>query len=120
MQEILLYLIGFILFAIVQSFVINGWHECFRFSCTNDLSKGKVCDGNIFYKLFPKFIEDNKGKLWTTPIFGCVKCESSVMGSITFWSAILPLFGFNPYEIVVWVFDMFFLVTLNWIIYRKL
>lgn len=120
MQDILLYLIGFGIFVFLQALFINGWHECFKFNCVEDMNKGRVCNGNIFYKLLPEFIEKNKNKTWAMPLFGCVKCESSVIGSITFWSAILPLFGFHPYEIIVWIFDMFILVSLNWIIYKKI
>ena len=120
MIDVVLGLFGFFIFLIIQSLAINGWHECFTFNCVQDLVKGELCHGNIFFKLFPKFIKDNKHKTWSKPIFGCVKCESFVIGSITFWGAVLPLFGFHYYELIVWVFDMFALVTLNWIIYKKL
>lgn len=119
-EKITLYVFAFFLFVILQALAINGWHECFRFNCVQDINKGQVCNGNIFFKLFGKFIKKYNGKSWIMPIWGCVKCESSVIGSITFWVTIIPLFGFNFYELWVWIFDMFVLVSLNWLIYKKI
>lgn len=106
-SELVLYLVGFILFLPVQSLAINGWHECFR-------------NGNIFEKIFGAFLEKHKGKWWTMPIWGCVKCESSVIGSITFWFTVIPIFGFHSYEIWIWVVDIFCLVNLNYWFYKTL
>lgn len=119
-MNILLYIIEFSLFVILQSMCINGIHECFRGSCVNDVNKGKVCNGNIFYKISPSFFEKNKEKSWTLPLWGCVKCESSVIGGIIYWSAVTTLFGFKTIEIPIWVADAFILIPLNWFIYKKM
>lgn len=118
--NIVIGIVGFSLFIIIQSLVINGIHYCFKFNCTDDIKTGLTCGGNIFYKLAPKFFQKHKGQTWTLPLYACVKCQSSVWGTITFWSVIIPLLGFKPFEIIVWIFDMFALVSANWIIYKKI
>lgn len=118
--ELLYGIIGFCLFTIVQALVINGIHFCFSFSCTDDIHKGKICSGNVFYKLAPNFFQKHKSKTWTLPLYGCVRCMASLHSLWTYWPVVLILFGFNPIEIIVWIFDMFTLVTLNWIVYKKL
>jgi hypothetical protein len=118
--DIILYLVGFCLFLIVQSLSINGWHECFQGKKWKDIEKGDMSSGNIFYKISPSFFERHRGKAWTMCLWGCVRCESSVIGSITFWGSIVPVFGFHWIEILPYVFDLFALVSINWIIYKKL
>lgn len=120
MLYVLYGLVSFIIFLVIQGLVINGVHYCFSFSCTDDINKGMVCSGNIFYKLAPKFFQKHKGKTWTLPLWGCVRCQSSVVGSLTYWPVVLLLFGFNPIEIIVWIFDMFALVSITWIIYKRI
>jgi hypothetical protein len=119
-SDIVLYAIGFIIFLFVQSLALNGWVESFKGSCVQELNKGRVCSGNIFYKIAPEFFEKHKGKTWTMPLWGCVKCVSSVIGGITFWGTVVPLFGFHWFEIWLWILDAFSLITLNYWIYKKL
>jgi hypothetical protein len=107
MSDFLQYIIWFAIFCVLQSLAINGWHECFR-------------EGNIFHKLFGDFIDRNKKKNWALPIFGCVRCESSAIGSITFWCTAYPLFGFHWFGLWVWVMDVFILCSLNYFFYKRL
>lgn len=117
---ILEYVLSFLIFCFLQALFINGWHECFRGKKVVDEVSGKVYyEGMIFYKIAPKFFERNRFKEWVRPLWGCVKCESSVIGGVTFWLTILPIFGFHLFEIWVWIFDTFILVILNWIIYKR-
>lgn len=44
---------------------------------------------------------------------------ASFWGAVTYWPAVIYLFGFNLVEIPVFIFDVFILVTTNWIIYKK-
>lgn len=118
--EILYGIIGFCFFSVVQALVINGINFCFSFNCTDDINKGVICNGNIFYKLAPKFFQKHKGKIWTMPLWACVRCMSSVYGTLTYWPVVLILFGFNQFEVIVWIFDIFVLVSLTWIVYKKL
>lgn len=59
------------------------------------------------------------GDYWFKPFGGCVACMASVWGSITFWISVLPLFRFGIYEVWIWVMDVFILVSVNSIIYKK-
>lgn len=118
--NIVLYLIGFCIFIFIQALVINGIYECFRGGCVDDINKGKVCNGNIFYKISPKFFEKHKDKIWTLPLWNCVKCMSSVWSALTFFPVAIWLFGFHWCELFIWAIDAFCLVTVNWYIYKKL
>jgi hypothetical protein len=116
----LILIIGFVILMLMQAIFINGWHELFSGRCIEDISKGRICDGNIAYKISPKFFEKHRGKAWTMPLWGCVKCESSIIGSITFWLPVLWVFGFSLVEIFIWMVDIVSLVTLNYWVYKKL
>lgn len=119
-EQVFLYSLSYLIFVFLESLAINGVHEAFKGNCWEDIKKGKMCDGNIFYKVNPTFFERHKGKTWTLALWGCVKCQSSVVGGVMFWGAVLPLFGFNYLEIPVYIFNTFILVTLNWIVYKKI
>jgi len=112
--------LGFLILLLVQSLCINGVHECFKFSCFDEIHKGIICNGNIFYKMAPKFFKKHKDKTWTLPAYACVKCMGSVWGTITFWIIVYPLFGFHNFELILWPIDLFCLVSLNWFVYKKL
>lgn len=119
-EQVLYCFLEFSLFVIIQALVINGIHFCFSFSCTDDIHQGIICKGNVFYKLAPKFFQANKGKTWTLPLYGCVRCMSSVWGTITYWPVAVYLFGFNGFEIFVWMVDILTLVSVTWVVYKKL
>ena len=119
MQDILICLIGFCLFTIVQSFVINGIFESTRGSVRKDMIKGEVYEGNILYPV-KVWLSKRVSDYWMNPICNCVKCMSSLWGGITFWGTIIPLFGFHFIEIWVFVLDVFLLVSLNYLVYKKL
>jgi hypothetical protein len=120
-EEIVLYLVCFLIFVVLQSMVINGIKECFQGSKLVDGVSGKVdYQGMIFYMIAPKFFERVKNRTWVKPLWGCVKCMSSVWGGITFWSIVLPVFGFHAIEILVFIFDVFILVYLNYFFYKRI
>jgi hypothetical protein len=112
-------LIEFILFMVVQSLFINGVHECFTGRCWQDVKDGYKCAGNVFYKINPKWFESAKGKWWADPLFNCVKCMSSLYGSLTFWPVVIYVYGFRWEEIFVWLIDIASLVYLNFFFYKK-
>jgi hypothetical protein len=103
---VLLWLLSFALFVLIQGVAINGLYESFS-------------DGQIFHKMAPKFIDKNRGKWWTKPLYSCTKCMASVWGTVLFWSAVIPIFGFAYYELLVWVIDIFVLVVVNFQIYKR-
>ncbi len=118
--QVALYIIGFTIFLALQSISINGIKICFEGGCTQDIEKGRICSGMIFYKINPEFFERNKNKWWASPTYGCIKCMSSFWGALTYWPIVLWLFGFHFIEIFVFVFDMFILVYLNFYFYKKI
>lgn len=119
-MDLLIRLIELFVFIVLQSLFINGVNECFKGGCINDMTDGKKCQGMIFYNINPDFFEKHKGSNWAKPFWTCVKCMSSVWGAATFWPVVVYLFGFNWVEIPVFIFDATALVTMNWIIYKKL
>ena len=120
MISVLIDIVSFLLFMIIQSFVINGIFECFQGGCVQEMNKGKICQGNIFYMINPGFFEKAKGKIWAKPLFSCVRCMSSVYGTLTYWPIVIMIFGFHWQEIVVYFFDLFSLVYLNYYFYKKI
>lgn len=120
-MELFFYIASFFLFALLQSLFINGVHYCFKGSgIKSEVSGNTIYDGNIFYMINPKFFEKVRYKIWIKPLWGCVRCMSSFHSLITFWPVIICIFGFHYWEIGLWVFDALILVTLNWVVYKKL
>lgn len=111
---------AFAIFCLLQSLLINGVYEAARGKCINDMIKGEICDGNIFYKMAPSWFERNKGKVWMLPLFGCVKCMASAHSIYTYWPVALWSFGFHWWEVYLWFMDILILVSLNAYIYKKL
>lgn len=116
----ILYLMGFCLFVVLQSLAINGIHYAFQGGCLQEMNKGKVCKGNVFYMLWPAFFERNKTKWWSAPCWSCIRCMSSLWGAITFWPTTIYLFGFHWVQIGIFLFDVPTLCSLNFYIYKKL
>lgn len=120
MTDILILLLCFVVFAIVQALFINGVHECFRGKKIVD-EAGKVeYEGMIFYMMAPKFFEKHRHKQWSRPLWGCVKCQSSVWGALTYWPTVIYLFEFQWEQIFIFIIDVFMLVYLNAFFYKQL
>lgn len=105
-HEIALYLFCFSVFVVLQSLAINGIHE--------SMSEGQVL--NPFKKWLSKYVSE----YWMNPLGNCVRCMASVYGSITFWFLVVPIFGFYFIEILIFIFDVFILVSLNYFFYKRL
>lgn len=119
-QTVLLYVISFAIFVVLQSLFINGLHDCFRGNKLVDGLSGKVdYDGMVFYMIAPAFIERNKHKKWSKPCYSCIKCMASLWGALTYWPLVIFIFGFHWVEAMVFVYDVFILVFLNWIFYKR-
>ena|ERR1700753_116623 len=120
-EQFLIYLLSFIGFCLIQSFFINGVHEAFKGSAIrDDVNKTISYQGNILYMIMPRFLEKYKHRYWAKNLWTCVKCLSSTYGALTFWPTVIYLFGFKWEEIFIYIIDVFVLVTLNWIVYKKL
>lgn len=105
-MEFLVNLIALMIFLILQSFFINGVYYSFS-------------KGNVFNRINPEFFEKHKKKIWALPLWSCIRCMSSVWGTATFWIPVIYFFGFCPIEMYVFIIDIGCLVTLNWIVFKK-
>lgn len=118
---ILYYIIGFLLFAVLQSLFINGIHESLKGQKLVDGISGKVqYQGMILYMIAPKILEKYKYRFWSKSLYTCVQCMGSTYGALTFWPLVIYLFGFHFIEIFVFIMDVFILVYLNRYFYNKL
>lgn len=121
MIVVLINIICFFIFCIIQSIVINGIYECFSGGVLkDDINKTEKYQGMVFYMIAPRFFERNKRRNWSKPLWSCVKCMSSVYGAITFWPTVLIVYGFYPIEILIFIFDVFMLVYLNYYFHKKI
>lgn len=119
-EQVLLYLISFSLFVVLQSLMINGINESCKGEKLVDGVTGKVSyQGMIFYELAPKFFDKYKSKWWSRPLWVCVKCMASFWGTVTFLPFVIYLFGFRWIELFVLCMDIFILVYLNYYFYKK-
>lgn len=98
-------LVMFLIFCLVQSMAIVGLRNCFS-------------DNEIFSGV-ARFVKWVLGEYWSRPFVSCVKCMASVWGSATFWPPVIHFYGFNWFEIYVWIIDMFVLVFLNYFLYKR-
>ena len=101
------YVVSFSLFVVLQSLAINGVKICFQ-------------EGMIFYKFGEWLKRVVKNKELIRPIFLCINCMASFWSAITFFSMVLPIYGFRWVELVVWVWDAFILCALSGYIYKKI
>lgn len=111
--------ICFCVFLILQGLYINSIYELCRGKCVDEAGM-KKCSGNLFYEIKPLFFEGNKDKFWAKPLYTCVRCMASVHGTYTFWIAALLVHGFSFNLILVWLFDIVILVSINWLIFKKI
>ncbi len=105
--HIVLGLSGFLLLSIIQAYVINGIKEAMN-------------EGHILF-WFSKFIEKNvKSETIRKPLGKCIRCMASTGGAITYWPFVLFVFGWHWAEVPIFVANMFVLVVLNWLIFKKI
>ena len=98
-------MVNILIFVLFQGLAINGVQL-------------SMDDGMILER-YKKWLK--KRKYWMGKMGGlCIKCSASIGGTITFWPAAIYAFGFRPIEFLEWAFDIFVLVSVNWIIYKKM
>lgn len=115
------YLGGFAVFVVLQALAINGIKEALTGGLLKDDLSGKVTyQGNILYMIAPKFLEKHKHRYWSRPLWSCIRCMASFHGALTYWPVVIIFFGFNWIEVLVFVFDVFVLTTLNYLVYKKI
>lgn len=94
-----------LIFVLFQGLAINGFQQA--------MDEGMILNG---YKNWLK----NRKSWFGKPMGLCIRCMASIGGTITFWPSVLYGFGFKPIEIFAWLFDIFVLVSVNWILYKKM
>ena len=105
MISLLQYLVCFLIFSVLQAMFINGVKNCFE-------------EGMIFYGL-RIWIDEIFGDFFNKAIYKCIRCMSSVYGTLTFWGFVIPIFGFYKAEIPIYIADVFILVYLNYFLYKR-
>lgn len=97
-------LTAFALFVSIQSLAING-------------IKGSFEEGMIFEK-YGKWV---KSLGWIgKPMGACIKCMGSVWGGLLYWPAVLWAFGFEIWQVPVFIADAFCVSVLSFYLYKKL
>lgn len=106
-MNILINLASFSIFILLQGLLINGWHQSQK-------------EGMIF-SFIPHFLEKTVKAEWINKmVFKCIRCESSIFGALTFIPVFIYFFGFRWIMIPILISDIFILVTVNWLIYKKI
>lgn len=100
-----LYLLSFLIFCFLQSLMIVGLKSCFE-------------QGEIFEKV-ARLITYKLGPWWSRPVVGCVKCMSSLYGSITYWPVVLSVYGFEWWQVALWLPDLLIVLYFNWFLYKR-
>jgi hypothetical protein len=94
-----------LIFVLFQGLAINGFNQ--------------AMDEGMIFNVYKKWLQ--KRPSWIgKPLGLCIKCSASVGSLVTFWPVALYCYGWHPFEIYVWIFDAFVLISVNWIIYKKL
>jgi len=105
MINVLIYIVCFLIFIVLQGLFINGVRDLFN-------------EGMVLYKL-RLFIDSHVNEFWRKPLYSCVKCMASFWGAITFFPFAIYLFGFRWEEILVYGFDAIILVYVNYFFYKN-
>lgn len=98
-------LVTFLLFSLVQGLFILGVKSTFE-------------EGMILKKP-AEWVRVKLGPYWSKPFVGCIRCMSSVYGTITYWPVVLYEYGFCIWQIPVFVVDVFVLVSITWFLYKN-
>lgn len=105
MNHVLYYLSCFFLFSVLQAMFINGVKEAFG-------------EGNILYPI-RVFLSKHISEFWCRPIFGCIKCMSSLWGAITFFPAVVYIYGVKWEFVVIYIFNVGVVSFLNNFFYKR-
>lgn len=98
-------MINAIIFVLFQGLAINGFQQA--------MEEGMILNA------YRKWLK--KKKSWIgKPLGLCIKCSASVGSILTFWPSILFMYGWHPFEIFAWGFDAFILISVNWMIFKKM
>lgn len=101
------WVIDFSVFMLLQALFINGVKYCFE-------------KDNIFYRVSPGFFDRKKGRAWTYPVYACIRCMGGFWGALTFMPTVIIVYGFKWQEVPLLAFDIGCLISLNYLVYKKL
>lgn len=98
-------MLEFLIFVLFQGLAINGFQQ--------------AMDDGMILSSYKKWLKRQRSWIGK-PLGLCIKCMASVGSIVTFWPVALYVYGFRPFEIFVWIFDSFVLISVNWWIYKKM
>jgi hypothetical protein len=110
----------FAVFVVLQGIFINGVDQSFSGQCAEDIQRGRVCNGLIFFPVALWMDKKIRQDWIKKPLYKCVRCMASVWGGVTYWPAVLMMYGWSWKEVPVFIFDVFILVIVNFYIYKKI
>ena len=94
-----------LIFVLFQGLAINGFQQ--------------AMDEGMILNSYKKWLL--KRKKWIgKPLGLCIRCAASVGSAVTFWPCALYCYGWHPFELYVWVLDALVLISVNFIIYKRL
>lgn len=94
-----------LIFVLFQGLAINGFHQ--------------AMDEGMVLNTYKKWLQ--RQKKWVGKMGGlCIRCAATIGSIVTFWPSALYGYGWHPFELFVWVFDALVLISVNWIIYKRL
>lgn len=96
---------GFFMLVIMQALFINGVKESMK-------------EHNVLY-FYDQWIR-KRPSWFSKPMGVCVKCMASVWGGVTYWPAMLMMFGWHWQEVPLYIFDVGILVFLNFYFYKQI
>lgn len=102
--NIVIGLVAFFLFIVIQSLVING-------------IKGTFEEGMIFEK-YGKWVKE-LGRNFKF-MGSCVKCMAVSFGGLMYWPFVLYIFGFEVWEVLIFVANAFCVSSLSFYFYKNL
>lgn len=105
MSEVLIYLVCFLLFSVLQSWFINGVKELYN--------------QDMFLYKFRLFIDKHLKEFWRKPVYSCIRCMSSLYGIITFAPTTIYIFGLRWELIPACIFNIVILIFLNYFFYKR-
>jgi hypothetical protein len=103
--NILLYLLCFLVFAILQAYFINGVKA--------SMDEGMILEGYL------KWVKRTFNSFWQKPLGTCLRCMASTGSAVTFWPTALWIFGYNHWMIPIFMADVFIVLIISWLIYKN-
>lgn len=102
----LFFVVTFLIVCFLQSLVINGVKMA--------TEEGEILEG------YGKWLKKTLGSYWCKPFGLCVKCSASVIGGLMFWPLVLWQYGFEIWQLPLYIANTFIVSAMSWWIYKKI